>query len=239
MHWPHKVTDEKAAVWALGATMYEINLPIRHSLEEYIRAMEHLTAFMFRLESSEALRRIIKDALTLSDLNRPSLIDLIKALETAEKSIKNSRLKEKEDADGMSRVSTFELKDEYPLESYIKVPRTDGLVSEGVVLEHHPEEKLVVVGFGTGDRGFRMKFIRSEDLDRSNPEGPRLSQSEDQITFFREIGTEIFISRTNGAIEKGTVVGSTPSGNYIKVVSKARTWKWFPREVLEELQRNA
>lgn len=239
MHWPQKVTDEKAAVWALGATMYEINLPFRHDLEEYIHAMEHLCAVMFSLESSVAMRRIIEDALTLSDLNRPSLIDLIKTLETAEKSIKNSRLKKKEEADGMSRVSTGELKDKYPLESRIKVPRSDGTMSEGVVLEHQPEEKLVVVGFGTGDRGFKMKFVRSEDLDRLNPEGSKLPQSEEQITLFREIGTEIFIRRTNGAIEKGAVVGYTPTGKFIKVVSKAKTWKWFPREVLEELQRNA
>jgi hypothetical protein len=85
MHWPQKVTDEKAAVWALGATMYEINSPFRHSLEEYIHAMEHLLAVMFRQESSDALRRIITDALRLSDSNRPSLTDLIKMLKAVEK----------------------------------------------------------------------------------------------------------------------------------------------------------
>lgn len=84
-----------------------------------------------------------------------------------------------------------------------------------------------------------MKFVRSEDLDRLNPEGPRLSQSGEQITLLREIGTEIFIRRTNGAVEKGVVVACSPTGKYIKVVSKAKTWKWFPREVLEELQKKA
>jgi hypothetical protein len=123
MHWPQKVTDEKAAVWALGATMYEISSPFCQGLEEYIRAMEHGCAVMIRLEISDALRRIIQDALMLSESNRPNLIDLIKALETAEKSIKNSRLKEKEDADGMSRVSTFELKDKYPLESFSRIDK--------------------------------------------------------------------------------------------------------------------
>lgn len=239
MHWPQKVTDEKAAVWALGATMYEISSPFCQGLEEYIRAMEHGCAVMIRLEISDALRRIIQDALTLFESNRPSLIDLIKNLKTAEKSFKNSRLKEKEEVDGMSRVSTDEVKDKYPLESRVKVPRSDGSISDGIVLEHQSKEKLVVVGFGTGDRGFKMKFVRSEDLDRLNPEGPRLSQSGEQITLLREIGTEIFIRRTNGAVEKGVVVACSPTGKYIKVVSKAKTWKWFPREVLEELQKKA
>jgi hypothetical protein len=239
MHWPRKVTDEKAAVWALGATMYEIILPFRHDLEGYIDAMEHLYTVMIRLESSDALRRIIKDTLTLSDLNRPSLIDLIKRLENAEKSAKNSRLKESEEANGKNEDPPMTLKDMYPSESWVNVRHSDGTISGGVVLDYHPEEDFALVGFGEGERGLDMKYIGFEDIILSKIDYAEGAILNDQPMIPYEIGTEVFIRRHSGAIEKGVVKGCTPTGKYIKVLSQAKTWKWFPRKVLEELQKKA
>jgi serine/threonine protein kinase len=147
--------------------------------------------------------------------------------------------KQRDEANGMNEDPPMTLKHIYPSESWINVRHSDDTVSGGVVLDYHPEEDLVLVGFGTGERGLDMKYIRPEDLILSKIDYVEVATFNDQPIMPYEIGTEVFIRRHSGAIEKGVVVDFTPTGKYIKVLSKAKTWKWFPCEILEELQKKA
>lgn len=85
--WLKEVTDEKAAVWSLGATMYEVYKPIMHSLKGYIDSLVNLYAVRIRTDGSERVRRIIEDAMKLSKKDRPNLRDLIFMLQDVEKSL--------------------------------------------------------------------------------------------------------------------------------------------------------
>lgn len=147
--------------------------------------------------------------------------------------------RDEDEANGMNNVPPMTLKHMYPPEFWVNAPRSDGTVSKGVILDCHPEEDLVLIGFGKGHKGLDMKYIRPEDIKLLKPKYPDVATLNDQPIMPYEIGTEVFIRRHSGAIEKGVVVDCTHGGKYIKVVSKAKTWKWFPREVLEELQKKA
>jgi hypothetical protein len=85
--WLKEVMDEKAAVWSLGATMYEVYKPFMHSLKSYIESFVNLYAVRIRDDGSERVRSVIEDAMKLSKKDRPSLRDLMFMLQDAEKSL--------------------------------------------------------------------------------------------------------------------------------------------------------
>jgi serine/threonine protein kinase len=147
---------------------------------------------------------------------------------------------EKENDDGGNKANEFQtnnLSYRFPPEFGVDVLKSDGTTSEGVILDYHPEKNLVLVGYGPGERGLRIKYYAPEDLELKKPDYSGVATISKTNKPF-QIGSKIFIQRQSGDIERAKVVACSTTGKYVKVVTKSKTWKWFPREILEALQRS-
>jgi hypothetical protein len=147
---------------------------------------------------------------------------------------------EKKNDDGKNKTNEFQLNNlsyRFPTEFEVNIKMSDGATSEGVILDYHPRENLLLVGFGSGECGLGLKYYAPEDLRLKKPvysEGTMISKPNKPY----QIGSKIFIRRHSGDIEQAKVVACSTTGKYVKVATKSKTWKWFPRDILEELQRD-